>query len=88
MHCKVWGNGALRGGEALRDYGAAVDAACPWRVPERPGIGEDVLEEGVRVSVWAGEGNGPDSLLDQSQKGELARGHFQWQTLRNPQEEA
>lgn len=44
---KVRGDGSLGGGEALRDDGTAVDAAGSWGMPERSGVGEDVLG-GVR----------------------------------------
>jgi len=40
---EVWGHRQLRRGEALRDHGAAEDAAGAWGVPEGPGVGEDVL---------------------------------------------
>ena len=41
---EVWRDGELCGGEALGDYGAAVDAAGAGGVPEGPGVGEDVLD--------------------------------------------
>ena len=43
VHGEVAGNGALRGGETLCDYAAAVDAAGSGGVPEGTGVGEDVL---------------------------------------------
>ena len=51
VHGEVRGYGALGGGEALGDDGAAVDAAGAGGVPEGAGVGEDVLgkEEGRLV---------------------------------------
>ena len=42
VDCEVRRDGRLRRGEALRDGGAAEDAARPRRVPEGPGVGVDV----------------------------------------------
>ncbi len=47
MDCEVIGDGSLGGGEALGYYGAAVYPPRSWRMPERSGIGEDILEEGL-----------------------------------------
>lgn len=36
-------DGSLGGGETLRYYGATVDTAGSWGVPEGTGVGEHVL---------------------------------------------
>lgn len=41
---EVRGDGALGGGEALRDHGTAVDAARSRWVPEWAGVGVDILD--------------------------------------------
>jgi hypothetical protein len=46
MNEKVRGDGELGGGKTLGYYGAAVDSTRPRRMPEGPGVGEDVLLEG------------------------------------------
>lgn len=56
VHGEVRWDGALRGGEALGDDGAAVDAARAGRVPEGTGVGEDVLWEERGVRLVSGEG--------------------------------
>ena len=43
VHCEVRRDGTLGCGKALCDYGAAVDAACSGGVPERSGVGVEVL---------------------------------------------
>lgn len=43
-------DGGLRGGEALGDDGAPVDAASTGRVPEFAGVGEDVLRKVVSAA--------------------------------------
>jgi hypothetical protein len=48
VDCEVRGDGSLGCSEALRDYGAAIDAAGSWGVPEGSGVGEDVLFGSVR----------------------------------------
>lgn len=58
---KVRGDGSLGSGEALRDDGTAVDAAGSWGMPERSGVGEDVLGESQRG--W--EKPGREDLLGQ-----------------------
>ena len=42
VHVEVFGDGALGGREALGDDGSAVDSAGSGRVPEGPGVGEEV----------------------------------------------
>jgi len=44
VDCEIRGNGSLGCGEALGDYGAAVDAPGSWWVPEGSGVSENVLE--------------------------------------------
>jgi hypothetical protein len=50
---EVCGDGELGGGEALGDYGAAVDAAGSRGVPEGARVGEDVLwERRKKLALW------------------------------------
>ena len=53
MDCEVTGNGALRCGETLGYYGAAIDSTRSWGMPEGSRISEDIL--GVDVSFWGVE---------------------------------
>lgn len=43
VYGEVFGDSQLCGGEALRDYGAAVDATGAGRVPEGAGVGGEGL---------------------------------------------
>jgi hypothetical protein len=43
VYCEVRGNSTLGSGQTLGDYGAAVDASCSWGVPQRSGVGVEVL---------------------------------------------
>jgi hypothetical protein len=43
VYCEVRWDGALGCGEALCDYGTTIDAACSWGMPERSGVGVEVL---------------------------------------------
>jgi hypothetical protein len=59
---KVRGYGSLGGGEALRDDGTAVDTAGSWGMPERSGVGEDILgrvrrgwEKPGKRAYWAND---------------------------------
>ena len=63
MDCEVGGDRGLRCGEALRDGGAAEDAARAGRVPEGAGVGEE---------VWAnvGEGKEGEDILNGGVVGE------------------
>lgn len=45
---EIVGNGAHGGRKTLGDGGAAIDAACAWRVPEGTGICEDILSAEAR----------------------------------------
>lgn len=52
VDCEIWTDCGLGGGEGLRDYAAAVDAAGAGRVPERARVGEEVLmRRERRVSI-------------------------------------
>lgn len=39
-------HGLVRGGQTLRNDCTAVDAACAWRMPQRAGVGVEILAEG------------------------------------------
>lgn len=43
VHKEIIRDGSLRGRQALRDHRAAVDTARTGWMPQRSGIGEDVL---------------------------------------------
>ena len=45
VDCEVVGDSSLGCCETLCDDGATIDSASPWRMPERPGVGEHVLEK-------------------------------------------
>lgn len=62
---KVRWDGSLSGSEALRDDGTAVDTAGSWGMPERSGVGKDVLG-GVRGSGKSRERGLTGPMIDSS----------------------
>lgn len=51
VDCEVVWDGSLGCCKTLCDDSASVDSASPWRVPEGPGIGKDVLERECQQGV-------------------------------------